>query len=574
MQTQPVDPSISRTPLPLDADDLADRLRAVQPQLRPARRRRRTAAIVEVRADETNPITNGYVCNKAFSIAHYVEHAQRVQHPLRRRADGTFERIDVGHGDRRDRRAAARRSATAHSPRAIALVGIGGQANHMDAPYGLGVPARPRLAALVQRLRAGEDAAQPARPVDVRRVAGGLPPRRHRARALPARARHEPEDLQPRPQRHRHLQALRRRPGPHARGRRPARDRDHAQRATATCACGPGTDVYLLLAHGGRDRARGPGRRSASSPSDTIGFDGAARGARRGRRRRDGARAAASTSTRSSTTARGFAHAESAAIFFDLGVEQTPFSTLISYLIRVLLVLTGNLGRPGGDVFLETFLPPDRRTRARQRARARARVGHPGDPRARQLRHVLADAGARGDPARPSRAHARRHRRGLQPAPLVLRRAALARGARAARPAGRDRPGDDRDGAARRLRAADAGRLREVGDRRLPARRYPEIYVQVRPPVVPPPAEALPEPEIYVRLAEAMRPVRRRRRPSCTSSAAHALDARRRDGLPRRPRRPPRTRRRARSSSSGRYRTLGPHLPAPSLAAIWLHLRT
>ncbi len=52
------------------------------------------------------------------------------------------------------------------------------------------------------------------------------------------------------------------------------------------------------------------------------------------------------------------ARAESAAIFYDLGVEQAPFSTLISYLIRVLLVLTDNVGRRGGNVFFETLLPP------------------------------------------------------------------------------------------------------------------------------------------------------------------------------------------------------------------------
>src|SRR4029453_13504189 len=57
-------------------------------------------------------------------------------------------------------------------------------------------------------------------------------------------------------------------------------------------------------------------------------------------------------------TARGFAAAESAAIFYDLGVEQTPFSTLVSYLMRVLPVLPANLGRAGGCVFLESFLPP------------------------------------------------------------------------------------------------------------------------------------------------------------------------------------------------------------------------
>jgi len=51
-------------------------------------------------------------------------------------------------------------------------------------------------------------------------------------------------------------------------------------------------------------------------------------------------------------TARGFAAAESASIFFDLGVEQTPFSTLVSYLIRALLVLTDNLGFGGHNATL------------------------------------------------------------------------------------------------------------------------------------------------------------------------------------------------------------------------------
>src|SRR6185295_10786027 len=35
-------------------------------------------------------------------------------------------------------------------------------------------------------------------------------------------------------------------------------------------------------------------------------------------------------------------------------------------------------------------------------------------------------------------------------------------------------------------------------------RGVPEVYMQVRPPVVPAPPDALPEPEIYVRLCEAM----------------------------------------------------------------------
>jgi hypothetical protein len=136
MQTQSVDPSVSRSPLPLDADDVATACVLCSHNCG-LRVDIRGGEIVEVRADEHNPITEGYVCNKAFSIAAYVQHAQRTRHPLRRKADGTFERISWDTAiteiaaklrDVRDR----------HSPRAIALVGIGGQGNHMDGAYGVG----------------------------------------------------------------------------------------------------------------------------------------------------------------------------------------------------------------------------------------------------------------------------------------------------------------------------------------------------------------------------------------------------------------------------------------------------
>jgi len=100
---------------------------------------------------------------------------------------------------------------------------------------------------------------------------------------------------------------------------------------------------------------------------------------------------------------------------------------------------------------------------------------------------------------------------------------------------------------------------------------YPEVYVQVRPPVVPGPAEALPEPEIYARLAEAMDLV------GDVPAALHALGARalEPDGA-------------AAFLGTAQelaasdpvldqerllfwtYRTVGPHLASPALAAIWL----
>src|SRR5262249_9178607 len=97
--------------------------------------------------------------------------------------------------------------------------------------------------------------------------------------------------------------------------------------------------------------------------------------------------------------------------------------------------------------------------------------------------------------------------------------------------------------------------------------RYPGIHTQVRPPVVPPPPDALTEPEIYVRLAEAMElfgPVPAQLHELAASAlepdgaAAYMLAGQQ-------------------LASGGQtriivwsYKALGPHLPAPSLSAIWL----
>ena len=239
MQTQSVDPSVSRTPLPLDADDLAT-VCVLCSHNCGLRVDVRGGEIVDgARATRRIPITEGYVCNKAFSIA--ALRRARATHPGIRCVAGPTAPSSASPGTRRSREIAAklRDDPRRHSPRAIALVGIGGQGNHMDAPYGVGVPARARLAALVQRLRAGEDAAQSPRPVDVRRVAGGVPPSRHRAQRAScwcsARTRRSPTAATTPPTR---FKRFARRPGTHAGRRRPARDRDDARRATATCACG------------------------------------------------------------------------------------------------------------------------------------------------------------------------------------------------------------------------------------------------------------------------------------------------------------------------------------------------
>src|SRR2546428_465814 len=98
-------------------------------------------------------------------------------------------------------------------------------------------------------------------------------------------------------------------------------------------------------------------------------------------------------------------------------------------------------------------------------------------------------------------------------------------------------------------------------------RGVPEIYMQIRPPVVPPPPDALPEPEIYVRLCEAMglygtppAELHTLAKEALTPEGAMAFLAT------------------AQGAARGgehetlvwAYRALGPHLPSPSLAAMFL----
>jgi anaerobic selenocysteine-containing dehydrogenase len=310
--------------------------------------------IVAVRGDETNPITKGYVCNKAFAISHYIEYGDRVRFQMRRLSD-SIDKISLGSSAISEIAARLNDIRARHTARAIALVVVGGQANHMDAPYAMaflrGTGSRRWFNAFAQEktqhnlLDQWMFDASPATfmHADTTRarfllVLGTNPKISNRG--------HNATDT---------FKALANDPTRTVVVADP-RETETTQTATRHLRVRPGTDVYLLLglaavivredlmAHPfvdervvGLDELR----------AELAAVDVAVMAQRCGVALEDIV-----------VTARGFAAAESAAIFYDLGVEQTPFSTLVSYLMRVLLVLTDNVGRPGGCMFLESFLPP------------------------------------------------------------------------------------------------------------------------------------------------------------------------------------------------------------------------
>ena len=155
--------------------------------------------------------------------------------------------------------------------------------------------------------------------------------------------------------------------------------------------------------------------------------------------------------------ARRIAAAKSVASFEDLGVQMNRHSTLVSYLHKLLILLTGNFGKPG-----TAFLPdPPGAARRRRRARRGRVAPHAGDRLAHHRRAHALQRDSRGDPDRSSEALSRDAGRERESGALAGRRPAHARGARRARSGGGDRRGLHRDGSPRPLRAAGREPVRE-----------------------------------------------------------------------------------------------------------------
>lgn len=93
--------------------------------------------IVKVRGDKTNPFSQGYTCSKGLTIAKYARHKQRVATPLKRQPNGSYTSISW---DQAIGEIAAKLNdiVARHSSRAVGLVGGGGQGNHLDFVYAAG----------------------------------------------------------------------------------------------------------------------------------------------------------------------------------------------------------------------------------------------------------------------------------------------------------------------------------------------------------------------------------------------------------------------------------------------------
>ena len=90
--------------------------------------------LVRVRGDDAHPASKGYACEKASRVDYYQNGPHRLTQPLRRRADGSFEEIDW---DTAIREVAAGLAGLrdAHGGPSILYYGGGGQGNHLPGAY-------------------------------------------------------------------------------------------------------------------------------------------------------------------------------------------------------------------------------------------------------------------------------------------------------------------------------------------------------------------------------------------------------------------------------------------------------
>lgn len=306
--------------------------------------------ISKVRPDRSNPITQGYTCHKAQRVGHYAEHAQRVEQPLERQPDGSF--LPVSWDDAISRIAARLGAVKAdHGGTAIALLGVGGQANHLDGPYALtlmralgsrwwfnALAQEKTQHALTDRWMFDAPATvflhADAEHSDFVLMIGTNPMLSNRGRRAPLLIKEIVTDPA------RTLVVV------------DPRVTETARRADVHLQLRPGSDALLLLGmiqhllqHDRVDPAPQGPLRGLDALRELISEADPAELARR----------CGLEPKQLTDVADAFASAGRASIFVDLGLEQSRHSTLTAYLMRVLLALTGNLGVKGGNTWLGTF---------------------------------------------------------------------------------------------------------------------------------------------------------------------------------------------------------------------------
>ncbi len=308
--------------------------------------------VVSVRGDEAHPVSRGYLCQKASRLGYYQDNADRLEHPLRREPDGTYARVswDEALIDIARHLVAIRER---HGGKAFAFFGGGGLGNHlgfaysrqlnhvMKSPFTYNALAQEKTGDLWvngrlfgdQRCHLTEDVEH----ADFVFIIGTNPIQSHGIRNARATLRALQDDPK------RTLVVV------------DPRRTETARMADVHLQLRPGTDAFLLAAMLGIIIRDGLHDREFLATRCT-GFS-AVEAELRSIPIEDFVRRADVPLADVERVAHGFARARSACVRVDLGLQQSLHSTLNSYLEKLLFLVTGNFGKPGGHTFHSFFLP-------------------------------------------------------------------------------------------------------------------------------------------------------------------------------------------------------------------------
>ena len=289
--------------------------------------------------DKEHPISQGYVCEKAQRLNYYQNGADRITSPMRRKADGSYEAVDwdTAIAEITERMVAVRNS---YGGDKILYYGGGGQGNHLGGAYveawlkALGV--RYRSNALAQEKTGefwvagkmlGVGAHGDFENCEVAVFLGKNPWQSHGF----ARARHAIRQIANDPNRSMVVVDPRR--------------SETAARADYHLAVKPGTDAWLLAAMLGllvQDNRID----DEWMAKHTMGFESVLPALASIDVEACAAICGVDIDEIRAVTER-IAAASSVSFFEDLGTQMSVHSTLVSYLERLIWVMTGNYGREG-----------------------------------------------------------------------------------------------------------------------------------------------------------------------------------------------------------------------------------
>ena len=306
--------------------------------------------IAKVKSDKQNPRSEGYVCRKGLNIANFQHHGQRLSHPLKR-VGGSFERVswEQALAEIAEKLKSIRER---HGSRTIAYMGGGGQGCHFEAAFGLsllrGLGSRYHYNAMGQELTGmfwvngrsfGKQYMHTIpddRETDMLLVIGWNGWMSHQM-----------------PQARRHLARIAEDPGKLLVVIDP-RKSDTARRANIHLAIRPGTDalftralVAIILQEGWQNTEYLSRYTSGLQQVLPWFADFDARGA---------LKVCELEYEAVREVARLFAHRKSS-LHADLGILMSRHSTVTSYLETILLAVCGRIGVPGGNVFPGTVMP-------------------------------------------------------------------------------------------------------------------------------------------------------------------------------------------------------------------------